>query len=71
MTITIQLDVHTEADLKKLYRALQPFLLATPASPSDNGTELCSKHGVALKTYEKNGRKWKAHQTENGWCNGR
>jgi hypothetical protein len=32
---------------------------------------LCPIHKVAMRKWEKDGRVWYSHKTDNGWCNGK
>lgn len=43
--------------------------------PPSNGTaqekKECPIHHVEMRRFEKDGRAWYAHKTDNGWCNGK
>jgi hypothetical protein len=37
----------------------------------DENPTWCQIHHVQMKRWEKGGRVWYSHKTDNGWCNGR
>ena len=36
-----------------------------------NDNHLCPIHGLEMKRWEKDGKVWYSHKTENGWCTGK
>jgi hypothetical protein len=38
---------------------------------STNDNHLCPIHEVEMKKWEKDGKVWYSHKTENGWCTGK
>ena len=47
----------------------KPLLQQTPAAPAD--PTRCALHGCAMTRYERQGKTWYAHRSDNGgWCRG-
>lgn len=36
---------------------------------AEEGAPICAEHGVPFKKFEKEGRSWWSHKTDEGWCN--
>jgi hypothetical protein len=39
------------------------------APAETNDPSWCPVHKVTMRKYDKNGKTWYAHSTDNGWCN--
>ena len=54
-----------------IYQAPQ---LPTPETSANDQKEsenhMCPVHNVPLRRFEKNGKVWYSHKTDEGWCNG-
>lgn len=44
---------------------------ATTSEPVNGEPHRCPIHNVDMKRWEKDGRIWYSHKTENGWCTGK
>ena len=40
-------------------------------TPNGNNPSLCSIHGVEMKRWEKDGRVWYSHKSNDDWCTGK
>jgi hypothetical protein len=51
----------------------RPSPIKTNGNSSGNatGTSWCPIHQCEMKLWEKDGRSWYSHKTDEGWCNGK
>jgi hypothetical protein len=54
--------------LQRLATVLEHYPTNAPTMPQDG---FCQKHGVQMTLHEKDGRRWHAHRTSDGFCKGR
>ena len=56
--------------LERLTTVLRQYPVQAPSSPQVAQGGWCQVHQVAMPETTKNGRTWRSHRTDDGWCKG-